>query len=212
MLPEIIDSPAITEELFVSNDRVVTDFDFSFLRYGQNVSPSLVSSILTKRLELQNELVRESMSTPEDCEHRLEFVATIAGIAFINDSKSTNVNSVWYSLSTMPDNVVLIMGGVDKGNDYEAMRELVKQKVSAIVCLGKDTRKINIAFGDDVEIIVSTSSMYDAVYMAYHLAMHVYRPGKRKGTVLLSPACASFDLFKSYEDRGRQFRQTVKDL
>ena len=115
------------------------------------------------------------------------------------------MNSTWYALESMPGDVVLILGGVDKGNDYEMLRDMVRSKVKAIVCLGKDNKRIHAAFEDDVDLIVNTSSAREAVEVSYHLA--------RKGdTVLLSPACASFDLFKSYEDRGNQFKQAVKEL
>jgi UDP-N-acetylmuramoylalanine--D-glutamate ligase len=129
----------------------------------------------------------------------------VQGIEFINDSKATNVNSVWYALESMNTKVVWIVGGVDKGNDYSMLKDLVKDKVKAIVCLGKDNKKIHEAFDDLVEIIVNTSSASEAVNVAYHLS-------KKGDTVLLSPACASFDLFKSYEDRGQQFKDAVKEL
>jgi len=123
----------------------------------------------------------------------------------INDSKATNVNSTWYALESMPTDVVLILGGVDKGNDYHMLKDLVKAKVKAIVCLGKDNSRIHDAFEDDVEVIVNTFSASEAAQVAYHLA-------KKGDTVLLSPACASFDLFKNYEDRGNQFKKAVKEL
>jgi len=141
----------------------------------------------------------------KNIEHRLEFAGKIAGISFINDSKATNVNSTWYALESMNTDVVLILGGVDKGNDYNMLKELVKQKVKAIVCLGKDNKRIHEAFEDDVELMVNTFSASEAVQMAYHLAT-------KGDTVLLSPACASFDLFKNYEDRGQQFKEAVKEL
>jgi len=135
----------------------------------------------------------------------LQSVGKISGISFINDSKATNVNSTWYALESMPGEVVLILGGVDKGNDYSMLKELVKQKVKAIVCLGKDNERIHRAFEDVVDVIVNTSSAAEAVQTSYYLAT-------KGDTVLLSPACASFDLFKNYEDRGRQFKQAVKEL
>jgi UDP-N-acetylmuramoylalanine--D-glutamate ligase len=138
--------------------------------------------------------------------HRLEHVADISGIRFINDSKATNVNSTWYALESMPDNkVVLILGGVDKGNDYNELTSLVQSKVKAIVCLGLDNQRIHDAFADDVKIIVDTQSANDAVAAAYRLAA-------KGDTVLLSPACASFDLFKNYEERGEQFKKAVMEL
>ncbi|MEO6521434.1 MAG: UDP-N-acetylmuramoyl-L-alanine--D-glutamate ligase [Mucilaginibacter sp.] len=175
------------------------------LQGKHNIYNSMASGIVAKVLEIRNETIRESMSDFQNIEHRLEFVAKISGISFINDSKATNVNSTWYALESMSNDVVLILGGVDKGNDYAMLKELVKQKVKSIVCLGKDNRRIHDAFEDDVEIIVNTHSASEAVQVAYHLA-------EKGDTVLLSPACASFDLFENYEDRGDQFKQAVKEL
>lgn len=175
------------------------------LQGKHNIYNSMASGIVAKVLELRNETIRESMQSFTNIEHRLEHVARISGIDFINDSKATNVNSTWYALESMPGEVVLILGGVDKGNDYNMLKDLVKSKVKAIVCLGKDNKRIHEAFEDDVEIIVNTFSANEAVQIAYHLA-------KKGNTVLLSPACASFDLFKNYEDRGNQFKKAVKEL
>jgi UDP-N-acetylmuramoylalanine--D-glutamate ligase len=175
------------------------------LQGKHNLYNSMASGIVAKVLELRNQTIRESMGSFRNIEHRLEFVAKISGISFINDSKATNVNSTWYALESMTSDVVLILGGVDKGNDYGMLKDLVRQKVKAIVCLGKDNRRIHDAFEDEVEIIVNTFSAQEAAQVAYHLA-------KKGDTVLLSPACASFDLFKNYEDRGRQFKQAVKEL
>lgn len=175
------------------------------LQGSHNVYNSMASGIAAKILELRNETVRESMGDFKNVAHRLEFVAKISGITFINDSKATNVNSTWYALESMNSDVVLILGGVDKGNDYSMLKNLVKEKVSSIVCLGLDNKAIHDAFEDDVEIIVNTKSAAEAVEVAYHLA-------KKGSTVLLSPACASFDLFKNYEDRGDQFKAAVREL
>ncbi|AYL97206.1 UDP-N-acetylmuramoyl-L-alanine--D-glutamate ligase [Mucilaginibacter celer] len=175
------------------------------LQGKHNIYNSMASGIVAKVLELRNETMRESMGNFKAIEHRLEFVANISGIRFINDSKATNVNSTWYALESMTSDVVLILGGVDKGNDYSMLDDLVKSKVKAIVCLGKDNRRIHEAFDDMVEIIVNTSSAQEAAQVAYHLAT-------KGDTVLLSPACASFDLFKNYEDRGRQFKLAVREL
>ena len=184
-------------------------FDMSIqdlaLQGKHNVYNSMASGITAKVLEIRNETIRESMGNYKNIEHRLEHVANISGISFINDSKATNVNSTWYALESMNTDVVLIMGGVDKGNDYSMLTDLVRQKVKAIICLGKDNRAIHDAFEDEVEVIVNTFSASEAVIIAYHLA-------KKGSTVLLSPACASFDLFKSYEDRGNQFKAAVKEL
>ena len=175
------------------------------LQGKHNIYNSMASGIVAKVLELRNETIRESMGSFTNIEHRLEHVAKISGIDFINDSKATNVNSTWYALESMPGQVVLILGGVDKGNDYDMLKDLIKSKVKGIVCLGKDNKRIHEAFEDDVEIIVNTFSANEAVQIAYHLA-------KKGDTVLLSPACASFDLFKNYEDRGNQFKKAVKEL
>jgi UDP-N-acetylmuramoylalanine--D-glutamate ligase len=199
---------------YLDNDNIVINiqkehFQMSIndlaLQGKHNLYNSMASGIVGKVLELRNPVIRESMGSFRNIEHRLEFVAKISGISFINDSKATNVNSTWYALESMTSNVVLILGGVDKGNDYGMLKDLVKQKVKAIVCLGKDNRRIHDAFEDEVEIIVNTFSAQEAAQVAYHLA-------KKGDTVLLSPACASFDLFKNYEDRGRQFKQAVKEL
>ena len=175
------------------------------LQGKHNVYNNMASGIVAKVLELRNESIRESMGEYQNIEHRLEHVSQIAGINFINDSKATNVNSVWYALESMPANVVLIMGGVDKGNDYNILKDLIQSKVSAIVCIGKDNERIHDAFENETEIIVNTNSMKEAVILAYNLA-------KKGDTVLLSPACASFDLFKNYEDRGNQFKAAVREL
>jgi len=175
------------------------------LQGKHNIYNSMASGIVAKVLELRNETIRESMATFKNIEHRLESVGKISGISFINDSKATNVNSTWYALESMTTDVVLILGGVDKGNDYSMLKDLVRQKVKAIVCLGKDNQRIHDAFEDDVDVIVNTYSAQEAATVAYHLAT-------KGDTVLLSPACASFDLFKNYEDRGNQFKAAVKEL
>jgi len=175
------------------------------LQGRHNVYNSMASGITARVLEIRDKSIRESMGSFKNIEHRLEFVAKISGINFINDSKATNVNSTWYALESMTPDVVLILGGVDKGNDYDMLRDLVKQKVKAIVCLGKDNKRIHDAFENDVDVMVNTTSAAEAVQIAYHLA-------KKGDTVLLSPACASFDLFTNYEDRGRQFKAAVLEL
>jgi len=141
----------------------------------------------------------------ETLEHRMETVSTVRGVEFINDSKATNVNSTWFALESMTKPVILILGGVDKGNDYSLLMDLVKEKVKAIVCLGADNTKLHKAFGNEVEVIVNTSSAKEAVKASFHLA-------SKGDVVLLSPACASFDLFNNYEDRGKQFKNAVKEL
>ena len=175
------------------------------LQGKHNIYNSMASGIVAKLLELRDPLIRESMGNFKNIEHRLESVGKISGISFINDSKATNVNSTWYALESMTSDVILILGGVDKGNDYSMLKDLVRQKVKAIVCLGKDNKRIHDAFENVVDVIVNTYSAQEAVQVSYHLAT-------KGDTVLLSPACASFDLFKNYEDRGRQFKQAVKEL
>ncbi|MNL30684.1 UDP-N-acetylmuramoylalanine--D-glutamate ligase [compost metagenome] len=175
------------------------------LQGKHNIYNSMASGIVAKVLDIRNMSIRESMGDFKNIEHRLEHVAKISGVDYINDSKATNVNSTWYALESVGADVILIMGGVDKGNDYEMLKDMVRQKVKAIICLGKDNKRIHEAFEDDVEIIVNTFSAHEAVQVAYHLA-------KKGNTVLLSPACASFDLFKNYEDRGNQFKAAVKEL
>ena len=193
------------------NIRLETEEEFNMsitdlaLQGKHNIYNSMASGIASKVLDLRNETIRESMGNFKNIEHRLEYAGRISGIDFINDSKATNVNSTWYALESMTTKVVLILGGVDKGNDYSMLRDLVKEKVKAIVCLGKDNKRIHEAFEDDVEIIVNTFSAREAVEVSFHLA-------QKGDTVLLSPACASFDLFRNYEDRGEQFKAAVRDL
>ena len=175
------------------------------LQGKHNVYNNMASGIIAKVLELRNESIRESMGEYQNIPHRLEHVACIGGVNYINDSKATNVNSVWYGLESFPPSIVLILGGVDKGNDYQMLKGLVKSKVSAIVCIGEDTKRIHEVFEEDTELIIDASSMKNAVETACHLA-------KKGDTVLLSPACASFDWFKNYEDRGDQFKHAVREL
>ncbi|WP_374163250.1 UDP-N-acetylmuramoyl-L-alanine--D-glutamate ligase [Arcticibacter sp. MXS-1] len=175
------------------------------LQGKHNIYNSMASGIVSKVLDLRKESIRESMGNFRNIEHRLEHAGRISGIDFVNDSKATNVNSTWYALESMNSDVILILGGVDKGNDYTMLKDLVKKKVKAIVCLGKDNKRIHEAFEEDVEVIVNTYSAKEAVEISYHLA-------KKGDTVLLSPACASFDLFRNYEDRGEQFKAAVRDL
>ena len=154
---------------------------------------------------IRKEKIRNAVQTFQSLDHRMATVATVRGVEFINDSKATNVNSTWYALESMTRPTILILGGVDKGNDYSFIKELVKEKVKAIVCMGLDNRKIHEAFGKEVELMVNTANAKDAVQAAFHFA-------DKGDVVLLSPACASFDLFKNYEDRGLQFIKEVKDL
>lgn len=175
------------------------------LQGNHNTYNSMAAGISGMAVNIRNEKIRESLSDFKGVEHRLERFLKVHGIEFINDSKATNINSTWYALESMTTPTVWIVGGIDKGNDYSELYELVKSKVKAIVCLGVDNSKILEAF-KNVEIdMVETQSMEDAVRSAYFMA-------KNGDTVLLSPACASFDLFENYEDRGRQFKQAVREL
>lgn len=175
------------------------------LKGKHNAQNALAAGIAARLLEIRTGMVRESLMDFENVEHRLEFVAKINGIEFINDSKATNINATWYALESMEKPTVWIVGGVDKGNDYSELTELVKAKVKAIVCLGVENQKIIEAFANLVDQIVETNSAKEAVAAAYQLA-------KTEETVLLSPACASFDLFQNYEDRGNQFKKAVRSL
>jgi len=175
------------------------------LQGKHNVYNNMASGLIAKAQELRNATMKESMGSYQNIPHRLEFVAGIKGVNYINDSKATNVNSVWYALESFSSDIVLIMGGVDKGNDYGILSELVQQKVKAIICIGKENSRIHEAFEQQVDVILNSSSMQDAVNIASHLA-------KKGDTVLLSPACASFDRFKNYEDRGDQFKNAVMEL
>jgi len=187
------------------------DIDFSMslaelaLKGKHNTYNSMAAGITGNVLKIKKEIIRESLMDFRGVEHRLEPVLKVHGIQFINDSKATNVNSAWYALESMHTPVIWIAGGVDKGNDYSELLDLVKEKVRAIVCLGVDNKKLHEAFEGVVETMVDCTSMKDAVRSAYYLA----RDGD---TVLLSPACASFDLFKNYEDRGKQFKECVREL
>ena len=170
-----------------------------------NLYNSLAAGISANLLHIKKEDIRRALSDFQAVEHRLEPVATVKGVRFINDSKATNVNSCWYALESMERPVVLILGGKDKGNDYREIEQLVREKVKAIVCLGVDNRKLHDFFDGKVPYIADAHSMQEAVELSYAAA-------QQGDVVLLSPCCASFDLFKSYEDRGRQFKECVRRL
>lgn len=175
------------------------------LQGKHNLANSMAAGVASRIMELRKETVRESLENFENIEHRLEFVSKVNGIVFINDSKATNINSTWYALESMKTPTIWIAGGQDKGNDYNDLAELVKNKVKAIICLTKDSSKIRKAFSKDVDTIIDVTTADQAVRVSNELA--------REGdTVLLSPACASFDLFENYEDRGRQFKAAVRKL
>lgn len=170
-----------------------------------NLYNSMAAGLSASLLDIKKEVIRKALADFQAVEHRLEYVDTVDDVVYINDSKATNVNSCWYALESMTTKVVLILGGKDKGNDYSEIEPLVREKVSAIVCMGKDNEKIKDFFAGKVPVIADTHSVEDAVRTSSELA-------KAGETVLLSPCCASFDLFKSYEDRGRQFKEQVKRI
>ena len=175
------------------------------LRGIHNTYNSMAAAVVASLLDVRKESIRESLCNFQNAEHRLEFINRVNGVEYINDSKATNVNSAWYALESMEKPVVWIAGGVDKGNNYKELKALVKGKVRYIICLGLDNIKIHQAFQDDVDMIINTMSAKEAVHVASRLA-------QKGDCVLLSPACASFDLFDNYEDRGRQFKEAVKNL
>ncbi|HRD53878.1 MAG TPA: UDP-N-acetylmuramoyl-L-alanine--D-glutamate ligase [Flavobacteriales bacterium] len=175
------------------------------LQGRHNLYNSMAAGIAARVLDIRNEVVRESLSDFQNVEHRLERVATVHGVEFINDSKATNVNSAWYALESMRSPVIWIAGGEEHGNDYAQLIPLVKQKVKAIVCLGKDNSRLKEAFGALVKDLVETTTAQQAVQAAYALA-------EEGDAVLLSPACKSFDLFANYEERGRAFKAAVRAL
>ena len=187
------------------NEEMTMSVDDFAVKGKHNQYNTMAAGLSAVVMDIRKERIRDAVQTFESLEHRMETVATIKGVEFINDSKATNTNSTWYALETMTKPTILILGGVDKGNDYSFLTDLVKEKVKAIVCMGIDNRKIHEAFGNDVGLMVNTTSAKDAVQAAFHFA-------NKGDVVLLSPACASFDLFKNYEDRGKQFKEAVKDL
>ena len=189
----------------LNNNHFTMTLEELALQGKHNVYNSMAASIGSSLVDIRKESIRQSLCAFENVPHRLEYVARIHGIDFINDSKATNVNSAWYALETMDSPVIWIAGGIDKGNDYTKLDELVANKVKAIICLGVDNSKIISRYADKVQAIYETSSAEQAVLTAYTI-------GKKGDTVLLSPACASFDLFESYEERGDKFRQAVRNL
>jgi len=191
--------------LKIQEERVTMSiYDFA-LKGKHNAYNTMAASIAASTLGIRKEKIREAVSNFHSLEHRMEFVATVKGVDFINDSKATNVNSTWYALESMQKPTILILGGVDKGNDYALVADLVKEKVKAIVCMGTDNAKLIEFFKGKVAQIIEVDSAKKAVNASFELA-------EKGDVVLLSPACASFDLFKNYEDRGQQFKESVKAL
>ncbi|MES2621565.1 MAG: UDP-N-acetylmuramoyl-L-alanine--D-glutamate ligase [Bacteroidota bacterium] len=202
------------EGAFTKNEHIIINhkqnqFTMSIQELGlsgrHNVYNSMAAGIVANVYGLRKEQIRESLADFKSLEHRMESVAKVRNIEFINDSKATNVNSTWYALESMSKPIIWIAGGIDKGNDYSVLEALVKKKVRGMICLGSDNTKLHSAFGKMVDILVNVTNMNDAVRMAYQLG----NPGD---CVLLSPACASFDLFENYEDRGRKFKDAVVQL
>jgi UDP-N-acetylmuramoylalanine--D-glutamate ligase len=179
-------------------------YDFA-LKGKHNQYNTMAAGVAGATMDIRKNKIREAVQTFQSLEHRMETVLTVRGVEFINDSKATNVNSTWYALESMTRPTVLILGGIDKGNDYTLIKELVKEKVKAIVCMGVNNKKIHEAFDGEGVQVVDTNSAEKAVRAAFDLATI-------GDAVLLSPACASFDLFKNYEDRGTQFKEAVKNL
>jgi len=204
-------SKEFAEGGFVKNETIIinhqnSQFTMSTSELGikgrHNIYNSLAAGIVANVYGLRKEEIRQSLSDFKSLEHRLESVTKVRGVEFVNDSKATNVNSTWYALESMSKPVIWIAGGIDKGNDYSVLVPLVQKRVKALICLGADNTPLHAAFGKSVDIMVNTSNMHDAVRMAYQLG----NPGD---VVLLSPSCASFDLFENFEDRGRRFKDEV---
>lgn len=189
----------------IKNDTFTMPINELALEGKHNIKNAMAATAVAQLLNIRKQTIRESLTNFQGAEHRLEKVLKIQGVQYINDSKATNVNSVFYALDSMTTPTVWIVGGVDKGNDYDELMPLVREKVKAIVCLGVDNTKISNAFNNVVDIMVETTSMSEAVQIAQRLA-------EKGDSVLLSPACASFDLFENYEDRGKQFKQAIYNL
>lgn len=191
--------------LRIQEERVsMSIYDFA-LKGIHNQHNTMAAGIASANIGIRKEKIREAVKTFQSLEHRSEYVATVRGVDFVNDSKSTNVNSTWYALESLNTPIILILGGVDKGNDYTLIEDLVKEKVKAIVCMGLDNKKIHAAFNNIVQRIVDTKTAEEAVVAAFSLSL-------KGNTVLLSPACSSFDLFNNYEERGRMFKEAVRAL
>lgn len=187
------------------NNTIQMTTDNLALEGKHNLKNTMAASTAAKLVSIRKETIRQSIMNFQGAPHRLEKVLKIGHVQYINDSKATNVNATYYALDSMSAPTVWIVGGVDKGNDYKELMPLVREKVKAIICLGMDNSKIKDAFGNVVDLMVETFAMEEAIKVAYKIA-------ERGDTVLLSPACASFDLFENYEDRGNQFKNAIKSL
>ena len=194
-----------TMEVNINEEEFIMETEYIALEGKHNMKNAMAATSVAKLMKIRNATIRESLSNFQGVEHRLEKVLKIQNVQYINDSKATNVNATFFALDSMNSPTVWIVGGVDKGNDYSELMPLVREKVKAIVCLGMDNTKIIEAFGNVVDMVLEVDNMFDAVNMSAHLA-------EKGDMVLLSPACASFDLFENYEDRGNQFKQAVRNL
>lgn len=192
-------------EVKITKDEFTMDTEHIALEGKHNMKNAMAATSVARLMQIRKATIRESLSDFQGVEHRLEKVLKIQNVQYINDSKATNVNATFFALDSMNTPTVWIVGGVDKGNDYNELMSLVREKVKAIICLGVDNKKIIDAFGNVVDMMIEVTNMNDAVRMSQRLT-------EKGDTVLLSPACASFDLFENYEDRGRQFKQAVKSL
>ena len=192
-------------EVNINEEEFIMETEYIALEGKHNMKNAMAATSVAKLLHIRKETIRESLSNFQGVEHRLEKVLKIQNVQYINDSKATNVNAAFFALDSMNVPTVWIVGGVDKGNDYSELMALVHEKVKAIICLGVDNKKIIDAFGNVVDVMIEVDSMNDAVKMAQRMA-------EKGDAVLLSPACASFDLFENYEDRGRQFKEAVRNL
>ncbi|RAR71476.1 UDP-N-acetylmuramoyl-L-alanine--D-glutamate ligase [Flavobacterium aciduliphilum] len=194
-----------TMEININNEEFLIETDQIALEGKHNMKNAMAATTVAQLMKIRKQTIRESLSNFQGVEHRLEKVLKIQNVQYINDSKATNVNAAFFALDSMTTPTVWIVGGVDKGNDYSELMPLVREKVKAIICLGIDNKKIIEAFGNVVDLMVEVDNMHDAVNTAKHMT-------EKGDTVLLSPACASFDLFENYEDRGNQFKREVKNL
>jgi UDP-N-acetylmuramoylalanine--D-glutamate ligase len=189
----------------VNDEMISMSVDDFKLKGRHNQYNTMAAGLAAAVLGIRKDNIRQAINNFENLEHRMEYVATVKGVTYINDSKATNINSTWFALESMNQPTILILGGVDKGNDYNILKSLVQEKVKAIICLGLDNQKLHDEFRDTGIKMADARSAEEAVKLAYHFAQN-------GDAVLLSPACASFDLFKNYEDRGSQFKNAVKAL
>jgi UDP-N-acetylmuramoylalanine--D-glutamate ligase len=208
-LTKVIENGAYLDKtdikITIDNNQIIMPTANLALEGKHNIKNAMAASTVAHLLKIRKQTIRESLENFQGVEHRLEHVLKINKVQYINDSKATNVNATYYALESMETPTIWIVGGVDKGNNYEELFPFVNEKVKAIICLGVDNEKLMHNFGNMVDVIVETQFMSEAVKIAYKLA-------ESGDTVLLSPACASFDLFENYEDRGRQFKNAVRNL